>query len=96
MAESEEGLQNLVNEFGLACVSRKLRVNVGKSKVKRCARNGEKAGMNMRLNGEQLEEVERFKYLGLHVGVAGRMEVEVSHRVQEASKCMGGMKSTLL
>ena len=95
VAESEEGLKRLVKEFGRVCDRRKLRVNVGKSKVMRCAREGGGDRMDVRLNGELLEEVESFKYLGSHVAVNGRVNVEVSHRVKEASKCMGGMKSVL-
>ncbi len=38
---------------------------------------------------------ESFKDLGSHVAVTGRVNVEVGHRVKEASKCMGGMKSVL-
>ena len=36
MADSEEKLCRLVSEFGRVCERRKLRVNVGKSKVMRC------------------------------------------------------------
>ncbi len=64
-------------------------MNVGKSMVMRCARD---CGWD-RLDGEVLEEVESFKYLGPHVAVNGRVHVEVGHRVKEVSKCMGGMES---
>ena len=37
---------------------RKLRVNVGKSKVMRCTRNEDGAILNVMLNGEALEEVD--------------------------------------
>ena len=40
MADSEEKLCGLVSEFGRVCERRKLRVNVGKSKVMRCSRFG--------------------------------------------------------
>ncbi len=33
LAESEKDLKKLVNEFSNVCVRRKLKVNVGKSKV---------------------------------------------------------------
>ena len=39
VAESERKLCQLVTEFGRVCETRKLRVNVGKSKVMRCTRN---------------------------------------------------------
>ena len=47
------------------------------------------------MNGEQLEEVDSFKYLGSHVAKAGTVEEEVKYRVKEASKCMGGMKKVM-
>ena len=39
VADSEKKLRRLVSEFGRICERRKLRVNVGKSKVMRCSRN---------------------------------------------------------
>ena len=45
VADSEEKLCRLVSEFGRVCERRKLRVNVGKSKVMRCSRYG-KFGSN--------------------------------------------------
>ena len=36
MANSQQKLCSLVSEFGKVCERRKLRVNVGKSKVLRC------------------------------------------------------------
>ena len=38
VANSEEKYCRLVSEFGRVCKRRKLRVNVGKSKVMRCSR----------------------------------------------------------
>ena len=58
MADSEEKLCRIVNEFGRVCERRKLRVNVvGKSKVTRCARYGNGGRMHVILNGKPLEEV---------------------------------------
>ena len=39
-------------------------MNVGKSKVMRYTRNEDGARLNVMLNGEALEEVDPFKYLG--------------------------------
>ena len=64
VADSEEKLYKLVSEFGRVCKRRKLRVTVGKSKVMRCSRNGNGGRMHVRLNGEPLQEVDCFKYLG--------------------------------
>ena len=46
MADSEEKLCRLVSEFGRVCERRKLRVNVGKSKVMRCSRYAVELGSN--------------------------------------------------
>ena len=67
VADSEDKLCRLVSEFGRVCERRKLRVNVSKSKVMRCSRygNGDRMHvMHVILNGEPLEEVDCFKYLG--------------------------------
>ena len=52
MADSEEKLCRLVNEFGRVCERGKLRVNVGKSKVMRCSRYGNGGRMHVILNGK--------------------------------------------
>ena len=64
VADSWEKLCRLVNEFGRVCERRKLKVNVGKSKV-----NGDR--MHVILNNKLLEEVVCFKYLGLQVAADG-------------------------
>ena len=62
MADSDEKLCRLVSEFGRVCERRKLRVNVGKSKIMRCSRCGNGDQYQILLNGEPLEEVDCFKY----------------------------------
>ena len=90
--ETEEKLQVLVREFGRACDRRKLRVNVVKSKVLRCTRSGGVGRLNVRLNGEMLEEVDSFKYLGSLIEADGGVIMEVKQRVNEAGRVLGGMK----
>ena len=54
-ADSEEKLCRLVS-FGRVCERRKLRVNVGKSKVMRCSRYGNGVRIHVILNGEPVRE----------------------------------------
>ena len=54
VADSEEKLDRLVSEFGRVSEIRKLRVNVGKSKVMRCSRYGNGVRIHVILNGEPL------------------------------------------
>ena len=86
VADSEEKLCRLVSEFGRVCERRKLRVNVGKSKVIRCSRYGHGDRKHMILNGEPLEEVDCFKYLGSQVAADGGCERDVVHRMNEGHR----------
>ena len=79
VADSERKLCQLLTKFGRVCERRKLRVNVGKSKVMRCTRNEDGARLNVMLNGEALE-VDQFKYLGSVIAANGGVEADVRHR----------------
>ena len=93
VASTEERLQRLVDEFGAVCERRKLRVNVGKSKVMVCSRGGGRARLDVRLNGEVLEEVGSFKYLGSVISKGGGVSEDVSQRVNAGAAAYGAMKS---
>ena len=79
VADSEEKLCRLVSEFGRVSGGRKLRVNVGKSKVTRCSRYGIGGRLHERLNGESLDEVDCFKYLWSQVAADGGCEMDLLH-----------------
>ena len=57
-------------------------MNVGKSKVMRGSRYGNGDRMHVILNGEPLEEVNWFKYLGSQVTADGGCERDVVHRMR--------------
>ena len=66
MADSEDKLCGLLNEFGGVCETMKFLEcghYVDKSKVMGCGRYVNVGQMNVILNGEQLEEADCFKYL---------------------------------
>ena len=91
--DSEEKLCRLGSEFGKVCERRKLRVNIGKSKVMRCSRYGNGDRMHVILNGEPLEEVDCFNYLGSQVAANGGCERDVVHRTNEGYRAWGALKS---
>ena len=93
MAESAKDLQDLVAGFGRVCERRKLRVNVNKSKVLVCSKDGGRVVANVCLNGEILEEVDSFKYLGSVVSRKGGVVEDVNARVNEGAKVGGALKS---
>ena len=71
-----------MREFVRVCEKIKVRVNVGKSKVMRCSRYGNRGRMHVRLNGEPLEEVDCFNHLGSQVAADEGCERDV-HRMNE-------------
>ena len=73
------------------CTRRKLSVNVDKCKVLRCAREVQVGDMNIRLNGDVLEEVQMFKYLGSNVTAKGDVVDEVVYRINEGQKVLGAV-----
>ena len=95
VADSERKLCQLVTEFGRVCERRKLRVNVGKCKVMRCTRNEDGARLNVMLNGEVLEEVDQFKYLGSVIAANGGVDADVCHRVNEGCKILGALEGVM-
>ena len=92
VAESAEQLQCLVREFGRVCERRKLRVNVEKSKVMSVGVNVEPSLPNIMLNGERMEVVNSFKYLGSCFSSDGGVKEDVSMRVGEGMRTFGAMK----
>ena len=58
-------------------------------------RNEDGARLNVMLNGEALEEVDQFKYLGSVIAANGGMEADVRHRVNEGCKVLGAMKGVM-
>ena len=81
-----------MSEFGRVHERRKLRMNIGKSKVMRCSRYGNGGRM---LNGEPLEEVDCFKYLRSQVAADGGCERDVVHKMNEGYRACGVLKSVL-
>ena len=67
-------------------------MNVDKSKVMRCLRYVNGGGMYVRLNGDSLEEVGCFKYLGSQVAADRGCESDMVHRMSEGYKACGALK----
>ena len=86
----------IVSSIIRVCERRKLIDNVGiKSKVMTCSRYGNGGRMHVILNGESLEEVDYFKYLGSQVATDGGCERDVVHSMNEGYRAWGVLKSVL-
>ena len=87
-----EKLCRLMCKFGRVC-ERKLRVNVGKSKVMRCSRYRNGSRKQVMLNGEPLEVGDCFKYLRSEVAADGGCEMDLVHRMNQGYKTRGALES---
>ena len=70
-------------------------MNVGNSKVMRYSRYGNGGRMHVILNGEPLEEVDCFKYLGSQVAADAGCERDVVHRMNQGYIAWGALKIVL-
>ena len=60
IADGEECLQRMVNEIGMLCGRRKLKINVNKSRVMKVTKSGEYGVLNVQLNGKENGGVRLF------------------------------------
>ena len=95
VADSKKKWERLVEEFGRVCRRRKLNLNVAKSKVMRIKRDSMVGETNIMMDGEALEKVAVFKYLGSLVTTVGGVEADVQQRVLEGSKVLRAARSVL-
>ncbi len=106
LAESEKVLQKLVNEFSNVCLRRKLKANVGKSKVmvfekrksevnefgNQCRMRAENQRQcKIRMNEQTMEEVNEFKYLISVFCEYLSMEGEIRERAIQGGKVTGSL-----
>ncbi|XP_068206843.1 uncharacterized protein [Palaemon carinicauda] len=95
VADLEEELCRLVVEFGRVCERRKLQVNVVRVRFIRCTRREGSARLNIVLNGELLEEVDQFEYLGSVIAANGRVEADVHLRVYKGCEVLQAVKGVV-
>jgi len=91
MADSERELQVLIECYDRVCKTKNVNINVGKSKVMKCRKNGGMDGMDIRLNGRAMEQVDKWQYLGVIVSNKGGGGEEMINRINEGNKMFGAM-----
>ena len=82
---------DIVSEFERACDSMGLKINQGKSKVLTIKKDQMRSCEKVRVNGEELQEVDKSNYSGVMMSKDVRMGEEVAHRVLERRKVWGTM-----
>ena len=84
MAESEEALQHSMQELNDRLEEWEMKANWQKTRVMRIGRK--KDVCNVEVNGQEVEQVEVMKYLGVMISSDGSMDSEVEQRIGMASK----------
>ena len=90
--KSEEDLRAMVEWFVEVCRRRRLKINVGNSKV--MVMNGEE-GLECEIfvDGVHLKHVSEFKYLGFVLDEAGTDKAECSREVASGRRVVGAIRS---
>ena len=81
--KQESIIQHIASEFEEACDSMGLKINVGNSKVLTIKKDQLGSRENVKVNGKEVQEVDKFNYLGVMISTDGGMGEEVAHRVLE-------------
>jgi len=95
IAESEQELQMLMDRLNEACIHKELKVNEKKTKVMVFERGDVKTDCIISMNGERLEQVDDFVYLGSLFERNGRIDSEVERRVNAGRRVLGAMKGVV-
>ena len=98
IAESQSELQKLVDRVKEESEVRGLKMNVNKRKtmiVRRISKDTSKLNANIKVNGQNLEQVDKFNYIGQLITADGRCDVEVKSRIEIARKTFIKLKGVL-
>jgi len=94
IAETEEGLQKLVDSLHTTIGRYNMKMNIKKTKVMRISRNGE-GNMDIYINGNKIDQVKSFKYLGTEITSDGRCSKEIQIRIARTKNAFTKVKELL-
>jgi hypothetical protein len=76
VASTEKGLQKVMDSMNAAAKNYNMKINVKKTKVMKVSRNGG-GTINIMIDGQKVEQVDKFKYLGAWITEDGHCETEI-------------------
>ena len=83
IADTEAGLQRIMNHLDQKSKEFNMAINMKKTKVMKVSRSGER-DINISLNGMKIEQVKKFQYLGSIISSDGRSQDEIKARLSMA------------
>ena len=83
LASSQEGLQRMMDHLNKISMDYEMKINIKKTKVMMISKRSEKTSQTIKitLNGEEIEQVEKFCYLGSMVTDDARCHEEIKRRI---------------
>ena len=91
VAYSEAGLQRLMDSLSAKCLEYDMKIHVKKTKVMKISRR-ENDSLNITINGQEVEQVRQFKYLGSLITEDGRSGTEIRARKGMAKEACNNRK----
>jgi len=97
IADSEQKLQNLVNVTNISSVNKGMELNVKKTECMVITKKNENEipNCNILVNGEKLEQVNSFKYLGTRISWNAKDDQEIKIRTAQAKATFEKLKNVL-
>ncbi len=83
-ADSKAGLQNILTSYEQYCQINKLNINSSKTKVVKFGKNTAK--QKFYINGDEIEMVNNFKYLGVTITNKGKYKLTIKDNIEKARK----------
>ncbi|GBP40105.1 hypothetical protein EVAR_33681_1 [Eumeta japonica] len=94
-APSACGLQETVNKMNDSAKKRGMKVNVGKTKVMVFERDESTTEFDILIQGEKIEQVKEFVYLGSLFTNDGKHDRDIERRVNGGNKVNGALLSII-
>lgn len=97
VATTEEGLQNLMDALSRTGELYDMKINVKKTKVMRVRKKirADDPKINIVINGEVVEQVQQFRYLGSLITEEGTCEAEIKSRIAMAKDAFNKRRELL-
>jgi hypothetical protein len=94
IASTEAGLQKIMDKLNLTAKKYEMKINVAKTKAMVISKTGGKE-VNIQIDGQPVEQVNTFKYLGVNITENGRSTKEIKMRIGQAKAAFGKRKELL-
>ena len=94
VAKSEAGKRRLMDSLSAKCLQYDMKIHVKKTEVMKISRR-KNDSLNITINGQKVEQVRQFKYLGSLLTEDGRSGTEIRARIGTATEAFNNKKVLL-